>query len=66
MPNGCPLLVAPDSVYLQMTDAAGIAEQPLNVPLQPALLGVIAYAQWFQWSGAPFDVSDAVALQLNG
>ncbi|MGB3970160.1 MAG: hypothetical protein WBO45_25725, partial [Planctomycetota bacterium] len=59
----CELLVAPDVVAVQVTDAAGAATQPLPVPPTPSLAGVIVHTQWGQ-DPAALRTSDALALHL--
>ena len=46
---GCSLLVSPDVLELQMTDAGGNASHPVAVPNNAALTGLSFYYQWAVW-----------------
>jgi hypothetical protein len=46
---GCSLLVSPDVIELQMTDAGGNASHPVAVPNNAALTGLSFYYQWAVW-----------------
>ena len=65
LPSGCDLQVFPDLVLPRPTDASGTAEQIIPIPNDPALAGIIFFAQWFQDAGVPFASSAAIAVQIN-
>ncbi len=66
LPNGCPVRLLPAAVAFHLTDPAGDASQPLPVPNQPALLGTLLFAQWFQDDlGLPFVTSRVLAIRVG-
>jgi hypothetical protein len=65
LPGGCPLHVAPDVVLAHVTDALGMAVQPLAVPNQPNLIGVAVFTQWAHLSGAGLSLSAAFASRIG-
>ncbi len=54
---GCDLLVSSEVVEATVTSIAGVAQRPLTVPNQPALVGLEVFHQWF--------VADAAANALG-
>lgn len=65
LPSGCPLLVSPDATAFHLTSAQGTATQPLPVPNQWALAGLILFGQWLQAPGLPFATSAAVTIHVG-
>jgi hypothetical protein len=64
LPGACSLLVAADVALPQRTDGNGFALQRLPVPPDPALHGLIAFAQWLQARGTALDLSQGAAIHL--
>mgnify|MGYP002784868201 CR=1 FL=1 len=60
LPGGCELDVTPDAVVVRLTDALGVASQPIAVPPGTGFLGVSLFAQWLHF--APFAISVSGAL----
>lgn len=64
--NGCSLSVLPQFLALHVADAGGQAQQPLPLPNQAGLLGLVVFAQWLQLDGQlPFLTSGTVAVHVG-
>ncbi len=56
----------PAGSVFRLADAQGEVVQPLGVPNQPALSGLVLFAQWFQLdSGVPFVTSGVMAVVVG-
>ena len=64
LPGGCTLYASIDTVLFRQTDNLGFTSQPLPVPNNPALAGIIVFGQWAQAKGTGLDTSAALAMHL--
>lgn len=63
--GGCPLLVAPQVTLSAVTNAMGLAVQPLPVPASQSLVGAVFFGQWIHLLGGPLiATTDAMALHV--
>ena len=65
LPGGCDLDVVPDAAVLHLTDAFGVASQPIAVPAGPWFLGVVLFAQWLHFDPLAISVSGAFAHRIG-
>ncbi len=65
LPGGCPLRTSADAVVFHLSNPMGQAVQPMPIPAQPALAGLLLFAQWLQAPGGAFTSSAGQAIHVG-
>lgn len=65
LPGGCSLFVSVDLAFTTTADAGGNATQPLPIPADPVLNGLLLYGEWVQLVSGALVTSEGIALELG-
>lgn len=61
LPGSCLLETSPDFLQAHVSNVAGAAVQPLQIPASPSFVGTVVFTQWAAIDLFGFSVSSAVA-----
>lgn len=65
LPGACALFVSVDLAFTTSADASGNVMQPLPIPADPALNGLLVFGEWVQLVSGAILTSPGIALELG-